>query len=91
VQIYNLIRGVTHPYPGAFTILDGKKITIWQAWPVEGLAPPGAVVSHIPLLIGTGHGLLEVRSLQLEGDQEYLTADFISIHSLQITSFQENS
>ena len=31
---YNLIRGVTSPYPGAFTMYDDKKIMIWgsQIW-----------------------------------------------------------
>lgn len=91
VQIYNLIRGVTHPYPGAFTSLNGNKITIWQAWPLEGAGAPGQVVSHTPLLVGTGHGLLEIRSLQVEGEQEYRAADFIKTHALPITSFQENS
>ena len=70
VQIYNLIRGVTHPYPGAFTELNGKKIVIWSARPVEGSAEPGQVVSLNPLRIGTGNGLLELRSLQFEGEQE---------------------
>ncbi len=32
VEIYNLIRGVTHPYPGAFTELNGEKTTIWSTW-----------------------------------------------------------
>lgn len=70
VQIYNLIRGVTHPYPGAFTELDGERITIWSAWPVEGTAEPGRIVSQDPLLVGTGSGLLELRSLQRSGMPE---------------------
>lgn len=91
VQIYNLIRGVTHPYPGAFTSLNGNKIIIWQAWPVEGAGAPGQLVSHTPLLVGTGHGLLEIHSLQVEGEQECRAADFISTYPMPITSFQENS
>lgn len=70
VEIYNLIRGVTHPYPGAFTELNGTKVTIWSAWPVEGSGEPGQVISLQPLLIGTGNGLLELRMLQFEGEQE---------------------
>ena len=31
IEIYNLIRAVTKPYPGAFTYLNGKKILIWKA------------------------------------------------------------
>lgn len=91
LQIYNLVRGVTHPYPGAFTTLDGQKVTVWQAWPQEGSGVPGQIVSQSPLLIGTGQGLLEIRSLQIEGEQEYNAADFIKLQSMPITSFQENS
>jgi len=29
--IYNLIRAVSHPYPGAFTYLDDEKVFIWRA------------------------------------------------------------
>ena len=29
-QIYNFVRAQTHPYPGAFTVLDGDKLTIWS-------------------------------------------------------------
>jgi len=74
VQIYNLVRGVTHPYPGAFSYLDGKKIFIWQAWPMAGEAEPGRIVSTTPLRVGTGEGLLEVRSLQVENEKEMTTA-----------------
>lgn len=78
VQIYNLIRGVTHPYPGAFTTLNGKKVIIWQAWPLEGNGEPGAVVSTEPLLIGTGEGLLEIKSLQFENEGEkHAAASFV--------------
>lgn len=70
VQIYNLIRGVTHPYPGAFTYLDGNKVIIWSATPLEGHGDPGRILSHSPLRIGTGQGILEVCSLQFEGEQE---------------------
>jgi len=68
--IYNLVRGVTHPYPGAFACLDGRKVTIWQVWPREGKGEPGMIISLDPLLVGTGKGLLEIRSLQVEGEPE---------------------
>ena len=78
VRIYNLIRGVTHPYPGAFTYLDGKKVTIWRAWPIDGSGEPGRVVSSTPLLVGCGEGLLEIRSLQVEGKGEIAAEEFAS-------------
>jgi methionyl-tRNA formyltransferase len=70
VQIYNLIRGVTHPYPGAFTELNGKKLIIWSAKPLEGSAESGKVASLNPMRIGTGKGLLELRTVQFDGEQE---------------------
>jgi len=31
VEIYNWIRALTHPYPGAFTFWGKQKLTIWKA------------------------------------------------------------
>ena len=36
VEIYNLVRAVTRPYPGAFAALDGEKLTVWWAIPLRG-------------------------------------------------------
>lgn len=35
LQIYNLIRAVTKPYPGAFTFFKKEKIMIWTAIPFD--------------------------------------------------------
>lgn len=78
VNIYNLIRGVTHPYPGAFSYLGGEKVIIWSARPVEGAANPGRIVSSSPLLVGTGAGLLEISRLQREADVEISACEFDS-------------
>jgi methionyl-tRNA formyltransferase len=90
VQIYNLVRGVTHPYPGAFTYLDGKRVTLWQAWPVEGKGEAGGVVSVAPLLVGTGEGLLEIRSLQFEGGEEVSAASFSAEIDLDTAQFRNS-
>ena len=87
VQIYNLIRGVTHPYPGAFTHLDGRKVIIWQAWPVEGRGEPGRVVATTPLQVGTGEGVLEIRSLQEEAGEEISAAAFVERIHLEAARF----
>ncbi len=49
VEIYNLVRAVTRPYPGAFSFLLGEKLLVWWATPVsaEGFpdaVPPGKLV-----------------------------------------------
>lgn len=73
LSIYNLTRAVTHPYPGAFTYLDGKKLLIWKAHP-ENISPrdvpPGTVISEDPLLVRTGSGSLRLISVEVEGEQE---------------------
>jgi methionyl-tRNA formyltransferase len=90
VRIYNLVRGVTHPYPGAFTFIDGKKVVIWQARPVEGPGEPGRVVSTNPLLVGTGEGLLEIRSVQMEGEAEISSLAFVSRKELNAVQFRNS-
>lgn len=30
-EIYNLVRTVAHPYPGAFTFVKGRKLFVWKA------------------------------------------------------------
>jgi methionyl-tRNA formyltransferase len=34
-EIYNLVRGITKPYPGAFTMLKDKEIMVWKAQPFD--------------------------------------------------------
>ena len=37
-EIYNLVRGVTKPFPGAFAFIngeEGKKVTVWEAVPFD--------------------------------------------------------
>jgi len=74
VEILNLIRAVTHPFPGAFTWLDETPLFIWEALPVDRQqhAPgvPGRVVLDDGFLIETGSGQLRVLRCQLAGEQE---------------------
>lgn len=68
-EIHNLVRAVTHPYPGAFTESNGAKLYIWRSRPVAGAvgAVPGTVVALDPPRIATGHGDLELISWQWAG------------------------
>ncbi len=81
-EIYNWIRALTHPYPGAFTFLpDGRKLFIWQADPPgRHCLPPGlslpacgrvaAVLPYVGAVVQTGDSPLVVTRLQTEGDLE---------------------
>lgn len=63
-QIFNLIRAVTTPYPGAFTTVNGTRLMLWWAEPDSPVArgrhgQPGEIISVSPLVIATGDGALE--------------------------------
>jgi methionyl-tRNA formyltransferase len=83
-EIYNLTRAVTHPYPGAFTFLEGRQVFIWKAVPETGTTnqPAGAIVSTTPLRVQTGKGILRVLSLQMEGSAEIDSPTFVASHDL---------
>ena len=82
-RIYNLIRAVTHPYPGAFTEVNGKRLFIWQAKPLgRGVGRPGTVLSSNPLRVATGSGSLEITRYHWEGDREEAAADMT--HGLRV-------
>jgi len=73
MEIHNLVRAVTRPYPGAFTFLGGRKVFIWKARPVDvrEAAPPGSILAtEEGLLVATGDGAIRVIECQLEGGPE---------------------
>ncbi len=81
-RIYNLIRAVTDPYPGAFCGLeDGSRLMIWWGMPEEGreggkTKPPGCVeIEGDRVLVRTGRGRLQLVNVQA-GD-ERMTGDGI--------------
>jgi UDP-4-amino-4-deoxy-L-arabinose formyltransferase/UDP-glucuronic acid dehydrogenase (UDP-4-keto-hexauronic acid decarboxylating) len=68
----NLIRAVTHPYPGAFTYFGDKKIFVWDSATqadTQGKAP-GTILSTAPLTVACGTGALVIRGAQI-GDGLY--------------------
>ena len=85
LTIYNLIRAVTHPYPGAFTFMEGKKLFIWRAEPVQirHTAPSGTFISTNPLLVATDKGAIRLISVQLNGESEASAEIFVEAHQLQ--------
>ncbi|ROM54400.1 bifunctional UDP-4-amino-4-deoxy-L-arabinose formyltransferase/UDP-glucuronic acid oxidase ArnA [Pseudomonas rhodesiae] len=61
-ELFNLVRAVTQPYPGAFCAVGEHKLIVWQAEVVkgnDGLAP-GRVISVNPLRIACGEDSLVI-------------------------------
>lgn len=68
--VFNLVRALTRPYPGAFTFLEGRKVLIWKVRVTETSAPgPGqAAAGEARLVVGAGDGAVEILDGELEGE-----------------------
>ncbi len=70
VSIFNLIRAVTRPFPGAFTDSGDGRLMIWWAQPLPSVSEsnrmsvPGEVVGLDPLTVATGNGRLRITDFQ---------------------------
>lgn len=77
-DLYNWVRALTHPYPGAFTTLAGWRVFVWRAAlpsPKEtagSRAIPGtvAVAADGGALVAAGDGWLRLLSVQRDGEPE---------------------
>lgn len=67
-DVFNLVRAVGKPYPGAFTYLRGLKVMVWSARPFDTQitypeAAPGQVVERFgtgKFVVATGEGAILV-------------------------------
>ena len=66
--IYNLIRAVTKPFPGAFFEEGGKKIIIWRAkvLPNKTELPAGTAVSQTPYIITAADRDFEILEYEVQ-------------------------
>jgi methionyl-tRNA formyltransferase len=89
---FALIRGLTEPFPGAFTYLHNRRMVVWRA---EPLLPPPRYTGRIPgrivavsrtegyVDVLTGDGVLRISEVEVEGDIRRQAADVI--RSVRIT------
>ena len=83
--IFNRARGFL-PWPGAWTWFRGDRFNVWKCRPVsssewiagEELAPGLLHVVDKRLLAGTGHGVLELLEVQVEGRRRVSAAAFVN-------------
>ena len=85
-RIFNLIRAVTVPYPGAFTTLGGKRLIIWAAERPQRARSyigsiPGRVVEFRPgggATVLAGDRELMLTRVQLEGNEAMPAGDVLN-------------
>ncbi|MBN1637119.1 MAG: formyltransferase [Deltaproteobacteria bacterium] len=71
LAIYNLIRGVTKPYPGAFCFLADMKVIFWWAHEAQDrqLNAGRIVCSDEKAIIGAGAGYIEPIEIEVGGKE----------------------
>jgi methionyl-tRNA formyltransferase len=83
-RIHNLVRGL-HPWPHAYTFLNGRRFIILQTEPATGgTGEPGTIIEahgeH--LTVATGNGTLRIRQIQSEGKRPMGIREFLAGHRL---------
>jgi methionyl-tRNA formyltransferase len=74
--VYNFIRAIAKPYPGAFFLHEGKKYVVWNASFVESMihnSKPGVILEHIysyskshcGLMVSTKVGAIIIYSVEM--------------------------
>src|SRR6266436_6305194 len=83
-RIFNLVRAVTHPYPGAFCFVGGRKLMVWEAKIGEEsgtLGEAGRVVREAAdgaIEVAAGEGSVIVKVVQFEGGVEGIARELLS-------------
>ncbi|CAI8917841.1 bifunctional UDP-4-amino-4-deoxy-L-arabinose formyltransferase/UDP-glucuronic acid oxidase ArnA [Pseudomonas koreensis] len=74
-ELFNLVRAVTRPYPGAFCAVGEHKLIVWSADVVKGNEgqAPGRVISVDPLRIACGQDSLVINAGQRNDNGLYLS------------------
>jgi methionyl-tRNA formyltransferase len=86
-ELANLVRAVTHPYPGAFTTWGATKLFVWTARPLGEPSDPEAgrvaAITSDGIVVGTGDGGLLLQRVQLDGATEEPATDFARRHGVR--------
>jgi len=74
-RVFNLVRALTHPYPGAFCFASGRKMLVWEAKigaETGRRGDPGEIISERDqsVEVAAGEGSVILIRVQIEGDAE---------------------
>ncbi len=87
-RIFNLVRAVTHPYPGAFCICGGRKLFIWESRIANESGRRGAPGEIVEMggdgaaEVAAGEGSIIVARAQFAGGAEGAAAEVIAAGGL---------
>jgi len=78
VEINNFVRAM-QPWPSAYCMLEGERVTVLKAEALEGSGLPGSVIrtSKGELLVGTGGGLISLLELKPSGKRPMPASAFL--------------
>lgn len=88
IKIYNYVRALTKPYPGAYFMLDDKKVIVWSATLLDNKtdASPGTMFindNSQSLDVATGNNtLIRLNRLQIAKFPEFFGNEFFLISKL---------
>ena len=77
-EVHNLISGLS-PFPGAFTVLNGKMLKIYKAMRQDGFKPSDAYQTDGKtfLKFACADGYIGVKELQIEGKKKMSVDEFL--------------
>ena len=83
-EVYNLIRG-TDPQPGAWTLVDGREVQIYDSAPSEGSGAPGTVlaVADDGFQVAAQGGSIVVKRVRPQGGKKMDAGAFAKEAGLQ--------
>ncbi|MDZ7722446.1 MAG: hypothetical protein U5R06_06400 [candidate division KSB1 bacterium] len=93
-SVHNLIRGLS-PYPGAFSVLHGKRLQILRSRPVEfasSNAAPGTVirVEKQQVTVQTGNGQIALLRVKPQGKRAMSVEEYVRGYCIQTGDVFEN-
>jgi methionyl-tRNA formyltransferase len=87
VEVHNLVRAVTRPYPGAFTYLpDGRKLWVWKTrLESSGTADAGCVLENGKegMLVSCGQGAVRLLEVETTDDTPLDLGAHIRLNSVK--------
>lgn len=91
-EINNVIRAF-NPNPIAYSFLDGQRIKIYKALPVDGNGTPGEIICadmRKGLVVSCGEGALNILTLQAPGKRMMTAVEFMNGNKISVGDYFGN-